>query len=75
MWKRYHLDETLAALAIPDNQRFFVRLREPAGENRQPIEFYRWKLKEAQSAGDELVQAYYPHDCDESQCGPWIQGE
>ena len=74
-WRRYHLNETLTALAIPDSHRFFVCLREPAGESRQPIEFYRWKLQDAQRAGDRLVQAYYPHDCGESACGEWKQAE
>ena len=74
-WKRAHLDETITVLAIPDNHRFFVCLREPPGESRQPIEFYRWKLKEAQQAGDRLVQAYYPHACEGSSCGEWRQTE
>jgi hypothetical protein len=74
-WKRYHLDETLTALVIPDHQRFFVCLREPPGESRRPVEFYRWKLKEAQEAGDRLVQEYYPHECAESVCGEWKQTE
>lgn len=48
-----------------------VRVREPADGNRRPIQFYRWNLKEAQKAADQLVQAYYPHDCDEQKCGRW----
>ena len=75
MWRRYHLEETLAALAIPDGPRFFVCLREPAGESRRPPEFYRWKLQDAQRAGDKLVQAYYPHDCEECDCGEWKQSD
>ncbi|HEX5708988.1 MAG TPA: hypothetical protein VFX96_16930 [Pyrinomonadaceae bacterium] len=74
-WRRYHLDETLAALAIPDGRRFFVCLREPPGETRRPVEFYRWKLDDARRAADKLVQAYYPHDCDASACGDWKQTE
>jgi hypothetical protein len=70
MWQRLHLDGALGALAVPENQRFLVRLREPPGEKRNPIKFYRWNLPEAQSAADRLVQAYYPHECDET-CGPW----
>ncbi|HEV7842111.1 MAG TPA: hypothetical protein VGO69_00365 [Pyrinomonadaceae bacterium] len=70
-WHRFHLDETIKALAISDNNRFFVSVREPPGESRQPVEFYRWTLGAAQEAGDKVVQAYYPHECDEQQCGSW----
>jgi hypothetical protein len=70
-WHRFHLDETITAMAIPDNHRFLVRVREPVGENRKPIEFYRGNMKEAQRAADRLVQAYYPHECDEERCGEW----
>ena len=74
-WQRFHLDNTLKALAVSDDHRFFVRLREPPGENRQPIEFYRWHLKDAQTAGDRLVQAYYPHECSADSCGNWQKVE
>lgn len=74
-WQRFHLDDTLKALAVSDNNRFFVRLREPQGENRQPIEFYRWHLKDAQNAADRLVQAYYPHECSDDMCGQWRKVE
>jgi hypothetical protein len=70
-WLRFHLDETITALAIPEGGRFLVRVREPAEGNRRPIQFYRWNLREAQKAADQLVQAYYPHDCDEQNCGRW----
>jgi len=75
MWRRHHLDATLTAVVIPDNHRYFVCLREPASENRHPIEFFRWKLRDAQRAGDRLAQMYYPHDCDESNCGKWEESE
>lgn len=74
-WRRQHLGETLASLVIPDGPRFFVCLREPPGESRNPTEFYRFKLHDAQRAADKLVQAYYPHDCDASDCGEWKQSE
>jgi hypothetical protein len=70
-WQRLHLSGSLKALATSDNHRFFVQLREPPGENRQPIEFYRWNLGDARRAGDKLVQAYYPHECGENTCGKW----
>ena len=70
-WQRFHLNETLKALAISDNNRFFVTVREPSGEHRNPLEFYRWKLAEAQEAADRVVQAYYPHECDEKLCDVW----
>ena len=70
-WRCYHLDETLTAMATSDNGRFLVRLREPPGEARHPIEFHRLTLKEALKAADRLVQAYYPHDCQEHGCGEW----
>ena len=70
-WHRFHLDETITAMAVPHDHRFLIRMREPVGESRQPIEFYRGTLKEAQRAADRLVQAYYPHDCDEVKCGEW----
>jgi len=70
-WQCYHLDDTLTAIVVSDGHRFLVRMREPAGENRQPIEFFRWTLKDARKAADRLVQAYYPHECDKSCCGLW----
>ena len=70
-WHCLHLDDTLTAMAISDQGRFLVRLREPPGEHRHPIEFHRWTLRDAQRAADRLVQAYYPHDCRESGCGSW----
>lgn len=74
-WQRFHLNDTIKAMAIPDQRRFFVQVREPEGEHRNPIEFYKWKLSEAQEAADHLVQAYYPHDCDTGSCGSWIKLE
>jgi hypothetical protein len=70
-WRRFHMDETITAMAIPENKRFLVHVREPPGEHRNPIEFYRWNLQDAKEAADRLVQAYYPHDCDEQRCGEW----
>ena len=70
-WQRFHLEDKLKAMAVPDVNRFLVKLREPPGENRQPIEFYRWHLKDAQDAADRLVQAYYPHECSDHRCGQW----
>jgi len=72
-WRRFHLEDTIKALATSENHRFFVQVREPAGENRKPIEFYRWNLPEAKAAADRLVQAYYPHDCDSHVCGEWLK--
>ncbi|HET8669259.1 MAG TPA: hypothetical protein VFM05_01155 [Candidatus Saccharimonadales bacterium] len=73
-WNCFHLDDTITAIVIAESfGRFLVRMREPAGGNRNPIEFYRGNLKEAQRAADRLVQAYYPHECDESRCGQWQQ--
>ena len=74
-WQRFHLEDTLKAMAIPDSNRFFVKLREPPGEHRSPIEFYRWNLKDAQNAADRLVQAYYPHECSDHSCGQWRKVE
>jgi hypothetical protein len=70
-WRCLHLDGSITAMVIPENRRFLVRMREPAGESRNPIEFYRGTLKEAQRAADKLVQAYYPHQCSEDTCGQW----
>jgi len=70
-WHRFHLNESVKAMAISDNRRFFVRIREPYGQNRQPLEFYRWNLRDAQEAADRVVQAYYPHDCDNESCDVW----
>ena len=69
------MEESLKALATPDNHRFFIQLKEPPGEHRNPIEFYRWTLKDAQEAADRIVQAYYPHDCDLELCGVWKKFE
>ena len=70
-WQRFHLDETIKAMATPVSHRFFIQVREPPGEHRNPIEFYRWTLKEAQDAADRIVQAYYPHQCEGESCGIW----
>ena len=70
-WQKLHLKDTLKALATSENHRFFVQFREPEGEQRNPIEFYRWTLKDAQEAADRIVQAYYPHDCEVEECGDW----
>ena len=74
-WRRCHLNETVTAVATPDNRRFFVHLREPPGESRHPIEFYRWTLPEAQASADQLVDAYYPHECEEGKCGLWWKSD
>jgi hypothetical protein len=66
-WHRFHLDDTITAMAIPDNHRFLVRAGKPLGENRNPMEFYRGNLKEEQRAAERMVQAYYPHECDEEK--------
>jgi hypothetical protein len=71
VWHCLHLNESLTAMAISDGGRFLVRLREPEGERRHSIEFFRWTLKDAMKAADRLVQAYYPHDCAECECGEW----
>jgi hypothetical protein len=72
-WHCPHLDDTLTAMAISDRGRFLVRLREPPGEHRNPIEFHRWTLDDARRAADRLVQAYYPHDCSAHGCGAWYK--
>ncbi len=74
-WHRFHLGETVKAMATSDNHRFFVHVREPPGENRNPLQFYRWGLREAQEAADHVVQAYYPHECDEESCGTWRKSD
>ncbi len=70
-WQRSHIEQTIKAIATPDNHRFFIQLKEPPGEHRHPIEFYRWTLNDAQEAADDLVQAYYPHDCEMESCDAW----
>jgi hypothetical protein len=65
------MEETLKALATQDTRRFFIQVKEPSGHHRNPIEFYRWTLREAQDAADRIVQAYYPHDCEVESCGVW----
>jgi hypothetical protein len=70
-WQRFHLEESIKALATPDNHRFFIQVREPPGEHRNPRECYRWTLKEAQATADRIVNAYYPHDCESDGCGGW----
>jgi len=74
-WYRYHLDETITAMAVPDNHRFWVLLRDRPGSNRFPVEFCRWTLRDAQKAADRLVQAYYPHECGPGTCGRWKKSE
>ncbi len=74
-WRRFHLNGTVKATATSHQRRFFVQIREPRGEHRQPLEFYRWKLSDAQEAADKVVQAYYPHECDTNVCGTWRKSE
>jgi hypothetical protein len=74
-WHCFHLDGTIKTLVLPDTRRFLDRMREPEGESRHPIEFFRWTLKDAQRAADKLVQMYYPHECDEHKCGRWQKTE
>jgi hypothetical protein len=70
-WRRFHLQDSIKAFAISENHRFFVQVREPPGGDRHPIEFYRWNLSAAKAAADKLVQAYYPHECNEKTCDTW----
>jgi hypothetical protein len=70
-WHCLHLDDTLVAIVVSDTRRFLVRLREPEGERRHPLQFHRWTLRDARAAADKLVQAYYPHDCSAHGCGGW----
>lgn len=70
-WRRFHIDETIKAMAVSDSTRFYVFVREPPGANRHPRECYRSDLKTAQETADGIVQSYYPHDCNESDCGIW----
>ena len=72
-WHCLHLEDTLTAIVVSDMNRFHVRLREPQGQRRNSIELYRGNPKEAQRAADRLVQAYYPHDCEECGCGTWAR--
>jgi len=74
-WYRYHLNSSLKALVTPERNRFFVNFREPAGEHREPISFYRWTLKDARESADRIVQAYYPHQCDTDSCDGWQKVE
>ncbi len=74
-WYRNHLDEKITALAIPDNRRFWVQMREHEGGSGYPAEFFRWNLRDAQKAADRLVQAYHPHECEESRCGQWRKSQ
>ena len=75
IWLRHHLDDTVTATAAPEGVRFLVHVREPTEVGRHPIDCYRWTLKDAQAAADRLVQAYYPHECDEHGCGSWRRCE
>jgi hypothetical protein len=70
-WLRCHLEDTVKALATPDNHRFLIQVKEPVGQQRKPIEFFRWTLEEAKDAADKIVQAYYPHPCEGGTCGNW----
>ena len=75
-WLRHHLDETVTATASPEGTRLLVRVRGPARlSRRRPLDCFRRSVKGAKAAADELVQAYYPHDCDGARCGPWRRGE
>lgn len=74
-WHRFHQDQTIKAMATSDNNRFIVSVREPPDENRNPLTFYRWNLRDAQEAADRVVQAYYPHDCSDEICDVWRKSE
>ena len=70
-WRRFHLNETVKALATSDRTRFFVYVREPANENRQTRTCYRSNLEDAQETADGIVQGYFPHECNDEICGSW----
>lgn len=71
-WRCFHLDDTITAMVSMEMLgRYLVRMREPFDATRHPIEFYRGNLNEAFRAADKLIQAYYPHACDEATCGDW----
>ncbi len=71
VWYRFHQDESTKSLATFDGHRFFIQIREPPGEQRRPIEFFRGSLATAREAADRIVQAYYPHECSDGTCGGW----
>ena len=70
-WRRLHLNNSIKAMAVSENQRFLVYVREPVGEQREPRECYRSSLESAQQTADHIVQAYYPHECEDAVCGNW----
>jgi len=70
-WQRLHLNAAVKAMAVSEEQRFFVFVRELAGQQRRPRECYRSNLESAQETADHIVQAYYPHDCSDQICGQW----
>ena len=74
-WRRFHQNETITAMALPEQERFLIRVLEPPGEGRKPVSFYRSNLEAAREAADQLVQEYYPHECDERTCGEWWKAE
>jgi hypothetical protein len=72
-WFLFHLDDSIKAMATYDQHRFFVRVREPIGEARGPIAFYRQTIDEAQESADQVVQEYYPHECSPHECSAWTK--
>ena len=72
-WYRFHLNETVKTTATSEPQRFLVQMREPAAEQPKAIEFYRWTLTEAQDTADDVVQEYFPHNCEMIICGNWTK--
>lgn len=72
-WLRFHLNESIDARVIEEEDRYRATILEPEGQNRISIDSLCDALETAMHRADELVQEAYPHDCKESGCSRWTQ--
>jgi hypothetical protein len=72
-WKRSHTGIDVLALVIAQKGNYLVSIKEPEGENRFPADYTSDDEEGAKRQADELIQAFYNHNCDQSGCEQWQQ--
>jgi hypothetical protein len=72
-WLKLHLNESVEARVIEEEERYRATVLEPEGQDRISIDSICDTLEVAMQRADELVQGAYPHECKESGCSPWTQ--
>ena len=74
---RFHLCGKIHARAIPQvDGTFNVYAFDSTSKaiDSVPVEAGISSFGEAKRAGDRLVNDHFPHECDSTTCGEWIEG-